>query len=110
MTYRYAIDVFYDEIHRWVTLPGLGDVSLQYAEGYVTGHHDSPGLARAIRIVRSDGKVKREEPACAEVSLGMIAGWPSAQQYRRAAAAAIAKAEQLDEHAQRCAEIDGQRR
>lgn len=65
-----------------------------YCDGYLDAtRYESP--RNAFRVVRSDGKVVREISSNDEVALGMIAGWPTPEQYERAAAAALEKAAKL---------------
>ena len=45
-----------------------------------------------MRLVRSDGRVVDEVPAIEEASIGMVAGWPTATQYLRAARRCVALA------------------
>jgi hypothetical protein len=50
-----------------------------------------------LRMVRSDGKIVREVKAFDDVSVGMIAGWPTAEQYEHAAERALEKAKRIRE-------------
>ena len=68
------------------------DESLQFCRGYMHAKRDYfPRLAH--RLVRSDGKIIEEFSAHDEVGIGMVAGWPSAEQYERAAAKAMDRAD-----------------
>ena len=74
----------------------LKEGSLQYLQGYLDARKDaSPRLA--YRLVRSDGKVMEEVAAREDVSIGMVAGWPTAEQYEAAAERALAKAKVIRE-------------
>lgn len=93
--YTYALHVqWYDGT--WHPIAGCEGVPKQWAEGYVMAISESPGPTIGYRIVRSDGKLIHEQPAKTEVSIGMIAGWPSPEQYRSAAQRAIEKAEAIE--------------
>lgn len=72
------------------------DGGLQYLQGYLDAHKDhSPRLA--YRLMRSDGRVMEEVAAREDVSIGMVAGWPTAAQYERAAERALEKAKVIRE-------------
>lgn len=74
----------------------IKDGSLQYLQGYLDARKDaSPRLA--YRLMRSDGKVIEEIAAREDVSIGMVAGWPTAGQYEAAAERALAKAKAIRE-------------
>jgi hypothetical protein len=60
----------------------------------------------AMRVVRSDGKIIAEVPAYEDVSIGMVAGYPTAEQYERAAGRALEKAEKIRE----CEKLRNQRK
>ena len=89
--HTYSVEV-QDEAGRWSALLGLARETCGYAEGYVKAVGDCPGPRLAFRVVRDDGKVIREAPAKAEVSIGMVAGFPSAEQYEAAAERALERA------------------
>lgn len=55
--------------------------------------YDYPRNAK--RMVRSDGKLMHEIKANDEVSIGMIASYPTPEQYERAANVALAKAARI---------------
>jgi len=81
----------------WKTLYPYQDVQKTWAEGWLAHHRDAAGPRLSLRLVRSDGKIIDSVPGMAEVSIGMVAGWPSWQQYTRAAATALVKAGQIAE-------------
>jgi len=89
--FTYSLEVFC--LDKWTSLfPG----NMQYLQGYLDAKKGySPRLAH--RIIRSDAKVVEEFKAKDEVSIGMVAGWPTAEQYRRAAAKAIEHAEYIEQ-------------
>ncbi len=93
--YTYAIEVFYNDM--WHVLGGMRDVSYPFAMGYMIGRQDlnlSPRPPQ--RVIRSDGKVIDELKGRDDVNIGMIAGFATAEQYRAAAARAIARAEKIE--------------
>jgi len=47
--------------------------------------------------MRSDGKVMQELPAVTDASIGMVAGWPTPEQYEYAARRAIEQAARIRE-------------
>jgi hypothetical protein len=92
MKHEYRLESFY--LDKWVTLKKS---SLSYLQGYLDARKDaSPRLA--YRIIRSDGKIIEEIAAREDVSVGMIAGWPTAEQYEHAAKRALDKAEAIRNH------------
>jgi hypothetical protein len=77
----------------WRTI--INGVSRDWALGYLNCYkYQAP--REAMRVVDSSGKVTEEIAAQTEVAIGIGAGWPSAEQYRSAAARAIAKAEAIE--------------
>lgn len=78
---------------RWFCAAGDGSLPRGYADGYLDAVAHGPTPRLAHRMVRNrDGKVVRELPALEDVGVGMIAGWPSWQQYARAAIRALDRA------------------
>lgn len=72
-------------------LPG---VSKEWALGYLSCYrHSMP--RNAMRAVSGD-KVIDSVDANENVAIGMIAGWPTAEQYRHAAAKALEKADAVE--------------
>lgn len=89
--YDYSIQTLYRD--KWATLRSAG---LQYAQGYLDAMRNySP--RNAYRILRSDGRVMESLQADDEVSVGMIAGFPTARQYECAAERALARASHIRE-------------
>lgn len=79
MSHTYQIDTFYNG--SWVK---LRQAPMQYCLGFLDARKDySP--RNAYRITRSDGKVVSEIKELEDVSIGQVAGWPTAAQYERAA-------------------------
>jgi hypothetical protein len=70
--------------------------SLQYGQGWLDARKDHSPRPH-MRLVRSDGKIIEEVPANHEVSIGMVAGWPTPEQYERAAQKALETAKHLRE-------------
>lgn len=90
--YIYSVESFY--LEKWCRV--FKDATREYCEGYLDGYrHEAP--RNAMRIVRDDGKVVREIAANEDVAIGMIAGWPTPEQYERAAAKALEKAARIRE-------------
>ena len=81
MRYAYWIEV--QDGDQWVRL--FGGVGLEWGRGYLAHQRHAPSPRLALRLVRSDGRVMDEAPGIEEASIGMVAGWPTADQYRRAA-------------------------
>lgn len=74
----------------------LFECAKTWGEGYINcSKYQSPRLAH--RLVRSDGKVILETKANPNVSIGMVAGFPTAEQYEYAAERALEKAQSIRE-------------
>ena len=74
----------------------ISGVNKSYCQGYLDCKaYESPRLA--YRIVRSDGKVISELSAREDVSVGMVAGWPTPEQYEFAAEKALKRAKEIRE-------------
>lgn len=93
--YTYAVEVF--AFGGWQPLCGLSGLTVGYARGYFEACRSMPGPKPAKRIVRSDGKVLDQTEAVVEVSIGMVAGLPTAEQYEYAATVALEMARQIRE-------------
>lgn len=95
-THRYHLEMqaFDGE---WFTPAGLEEEQRGFLLGYMFGRADGPPPRLAMRVVRSDGKVVDERPADTEVSIGMVAGWPTPEQYEAAAERALATAAKIRE-------------
>ena len=91
MRHSYHIETFH--IGKWFKiLQG----SLQYCQGFLDARKDyAPRLAH--RLMRSDGKVMEETPPRDDVYIGQIAGFPTAEQYERAAEKALERARKIRE-------------
>lgn len=94
MKYTYSVETFY--LNQWVAL--IKDEQRGFAHGYFFGRKDTViGPRLECRFIRSDGKVIDSYPATNDVSLGMIAGFPSPEQYEQAAEKALKTAKQIRE-------------
>jgi len=76
---------------KWIE---LFENTRDYCLGYVS-HVQYCAPRKAYRIVRSDGKVMQELPAAEDCSIGMIAGWPTPEQYEGAAQRALEQAARI---------------
>ncbi len=93
MKHEYYVESMFHGV--WVRC--VGPVSREYARGYVDAVTDRETGPRAdVRIVRGDGCLEEYAPGRPDVSIGQVAGWATPEQYREAAARAIARAEQIE--------------
>ena len=92
---KYTYRVEYFQGNDWEVMYLYRDVPKTWAEGWLAHHRDAPGPRLALRLVRSDGKVIDEVREKEDVSLGMVAGWPSWEQYVAASIRALDKAAQV---------------
>lgn len=70
-----------------------------FCMGYLHARrHEAPRIE--YRLVRSDGKVLQELKPEADVSIGMVAGWPTPEQYEHAAKRALNQAARIRAYAQ----------
>lgn len=81
-----------------------------YGEGWLDHHRESGGPRCAMRLLSPDGVIVATAEALDEVSVGMIAGWPTAEQYELAGETALAKAAAIRAAEQREAERLARRR
>ena len=89
--YTYSVESQYQG--KWFSV--LKDTSVNFCRGYLLGKRDASPPRLAFRLVRSDGKVMDVTPDDLDVSVGMIAGWPTPEQYEAAAARAIETAQRI---------------
>lgn len=68
-----------------------------FCMGYLLCYHDSPGPRLEARVLGPTGKVINSTRARPEVSIGMVAGWPTAEQYEAAASRALELAKDIRE-------------
>lgn len=96
MKYTYAFEVKLEMLDgKWFRPCGLAEETRGFALGYLMGRHDTPAPRPAMRVVRSDGKVVDEYVASEDVDIGLIAGWPSPEQYEGAAERAMQTAARI---------------
>ena len=95
MKYTYRIEVH--DGAKWVGCPTLRDVAKTWGEGWIAHHRESRGPRPGLRLVRDDGRVMDEAPTLTEASIGMIAGFPTAQQYEDAAERCLEQARLIRE-------------
>jgi len=87
--YTCEVQTFY--VGKWVRV--LTETQ-GFCYGYVSRVTDS-APRNAYRILRSDGRLIQAYPAVEDVSIGLIAGQPTAEQYESAAHRALEKAAQI---------------
>jgi hypothetical protein len=93
--YTYSIRSYYPEYKEpWVEFKK--NLNRQYAEGYFSALYERPSPCPHTQLVRSDGKVVGEFKANEEVHIGMVAGFASSEQLRRAAQKALERADRID--------------
>jgi len=93
--YTYSIRSYYPEYKEpWITFKK--NLNKQYADGYFFALRESPSPRPHTQLVRSDGKVIDEFEAHEEVHIGMVAGFATAEQLRRAAQKALDRADRID--------------
>ena len=93
--YTYSIRSYYPEYKDpWMTFKK--NLNKQYAEGYFFALRESPSPRPHTQLVRSDGKVIDEFEAHEAVHIGMVAGFATAEQLRRAAQKALDRADRID--------------
>jgi hypothetical protein len=94
MKHTYSVEALHCE--RWGKL--FGSETRDFCAGYLShAQYCHPRLAH--RIVRSDGKVVHEMKADSEVHIGMVASWPTPEQYEEAAKRALEQAARIREQA-----------
>lgn len=97
--YTYAVESLWAAKGKWVAL--ISGEARGFAYGYYLGRFDErSGPANALRLVRSDGMVVDSASQIDDVSIGMIAGMPSAEQYEGAAERALERARSIRAFAQ----------
>lgn len=102
--YNYIVQCKATTDHKWFNL--IEYHGMEFCKGYMFGVRDKGGSPRLDhRLIRSvGGKVDRvidEITGSEEVSIGMIAGFPTAEQYERAAEKAMKKADDIRRHDKR---------
>ena len=89
--HTYSVEVEWSGRWRPIISPETRD----YCLGYLAAHRQHPGPRLAVRVTRSDGKVMDSSSAEDRASLGMVAGFPTAEQYERAAERALESAREI---------------
>ena len=93
--YTYAIEAERGDVWRVIIDAETRDFCL----GYIASHRQHPSPRVSVRLVRSDGKVLDTSVGEERASLGMVAGFPTAEQYELAAERALACAKEVRERA-----------
>lgn len=76
MKHTYNLETFC--YGQWISV--IRDGSLGYCRGYLDARKDQYPR-NAYRLSRSDGKLMEETEVCEDISVGMVAGYPTATQY-----------------------------
>ena len=76
----------------WHPVVGTIGASQGYCYGFVDALRDRPGPRLAYRAMRSDGHVGAFARALESVSIGQVAGFPTAEQYEAAGDRALERA------------------
>lgn len=106
MKHTYSIGRLYNG--EWYSL--IKEEYLQYCLGWLDRAQDQSPRP-AYRLVRSDGKVVKLMPEREDVSIGQVAGFPTAEQYEAAAQRALEKAAAIRENERmRLEQIEARRR
>jgi hypothetical protein len=105
MKHTYNIQRLYNG--EWYSL--IKGEFLQYCLGWLDRAQDQSPRP-AYRLVRSDGKILKLMPEREDVSIGQVAGWPTAEQYEAAAQRALEKAAVIRKIHQVWPKRDGERR
>jgi len=92
MRHTYHLEIFFQG--KWVTWTG-GECTREWGMGWLDAHREGPRPHNGWRLVREDGKVVFEVPECSEVGIGMVAGWPTWDQYAWSAQRALVRAGQI---------------
>lgn len=85
--YTYTVESFWNG--EWTPL--LTDTRDFCLGWFARDRTEAPATAK--RVMRSDGKIVAECAPKEDVSIGMIASWPTPEQYEEAAKRALEKAE-----------------
>lgn len=93
--YTYTVQTYY--LDKWLDI--VYDTR-DFCLGFLHARRDQ-GPRNAYRLIRSDGKIMEEIPAEPDVFIGMVAGWPTPEQYEEAAQRALDKASKIREQTRR---------
>lgn len=88
---KYQIETFFNK--KWIK---IHEGSLHYCWGYIDGRSND-GPRPQLRIVREGGKVVDILEGREDVNIGMVAGFPTAEQYERAGNKALERARTIRE-------------
>lgn len=103
---KYTYRLEYQYKGEWRELALYNDVPRTWAEGWLSHHRETPGPRHPFRLVRSDGKVVDETSGKEEVSIGMVAGWPTWQQYVRGSIKAMRNATRVHRRGDMTPEVE----
>lgn len=87
MKHTYTIETLFGD--KW--MPIIKEEYLQYCLGWLDRAQDQSPRP-AYRLVRSDGRIQKLLTEREDVSIGQVAGFPTAEQYEAAAQRALEKA------------------
>ena len=93
MKHTYSIETLFGD--KWLAIIRLENA--QYCRGWLDRASDQSPRP-AYRVVRSDGKLVTSLREREDVSIGQVAGFPTAEQYERAAQRALEKAAVIREN------------
>lgn len=105
MKHTYTIETLFGD--KW--MPIIKGEYLQYCLGWLDRAQDQSPRP-AYRLVRSDGKILKLLTEREDVSIGQVAGFPTAEQYEAAAHRVIAMAAAIRESERRQLEQSEARR
>ena len=105
MKHTYSIETLFGD--KW--MPLIKGEYLQYCLGWLDYAQDEAPRP-AYRLVRSDGKILKLLAEREDVCIGMVAGFPTAEQYEAAAQRALDKAAVIRENEKRQLEQSAARR
>jgi len=105
MKHTYSIETLFGD--KWLAI--IKGEYLQYCLGWLDRAQDEAPRP-AYRLVRSDGKVQKLLTGREDVSIGQVAGFPTAEQYEAAAHRALEKAAVIRENEKRQLERSEARR
>jgi hypothetical protein len=94
MRHTYTLQILIPHSGEWFGGAG-SECSREYGMGYLQAHREAPTPRLGMRLIREDGKVLDDVKACDEVRIGAVVGFPTWQQYARAAHVALIRAGQI---------------
>jgi hypothetical protein len=105
MKHTYTVETLFGD--KW--MPIIKGEYLQYCLGWLDRTQDQSPRP-AYRLVRSDGRILKLLTEREDVSIGQVAGFPTAEQYEAAAQMALEKATVIRENEKRQLEQSAARR